>query len=79
MIHEPRQILTTGVPVLTADRRRGRLHADAETWVDIAQTYRGPSRAHVAMRNADGSAEPMGTRFRPSVQGSLCSPAAVSR
>ena len=26
MMHEPRQILTTGVPVLTADGRRGRLH-----------------------------------------------------
>src|SRR5438093_3228355 len=25
-MHEPRQILTTGVPVLTADGRRGRLH-----------------------------------------------------
>src|SRR6476646_8577846 len=26
MMHEPRQILTTGVTVLTADGRRGRLH-----------------------------------------------------
>lgn len=26
MMHEPRQILTTGVPALTADGRRGRLH-----------------------------------------------------
>ncbi len=26
MIHEPRQILTTGVEVLTTDGRRGRLH-----------------------------------------------------
>jgi hypothetical protein len=53
--------------------------ADAERWLDIAEAYRGPSRALVAMGNADGSAGPMGTRSRAGVQGSFCSPAAVSR
>src|SRR5216683_5156246 len=53
--------------------------ADAETWLDIAQTYRGSSRAHVAWGMRRGARGRWATRSRAGVHGSFCSPAAVSR
>src|SRR5712692_4487285 len=53
--------------------------ADAETWLDIAQTYRGSSRAHVAWGMRMGARGRWATRSRAGVHGSFCSPAAVSR